>query len=394
MGSLSILRVAGMCLVIGFVVLFLQSIQTVSLESSAASTSFTGVAEWHIETVDTATRGNSSIAVDSSGYPRISYESDGSVQNPYQNLSYARWTGEQWITETIDSMFFGSADTSLALDSSGNPHISYAECIAWGCIARYAEWTGGSWLVTEHMDGHGSLVVDNSGNPHISYGHGNLVGMTSLRYAYREAGVWMTRTVDVDPISNKNTSLALDESGYPHISYYRGDALMYAYWSGSEWITQAVDSAYMGTFGQHTSLVLDASDDPHIVYYDGDRQDLRYAERVGTGWVSQTVDSTGDVGKYASLALDSYGFPHISYYDADNRAVKYAYWTGIGWQTKTVDVGVGEDVTSLAVGVDNRLHLGYYYYGGSTDRALRYAYGDVISYTHSVNLPLVSVNNQ
>jgi hypothetical protein len=68
---------------------------------------------------------------------------------------------------------------------------------------------------------------------------------------------------------------------------------------------------------------------------------------------------------------------------------------GTGWQTNIVEIGVGDgNETSLAIGPDDRLHLTYSYYGGPTDRALRYAYGDVIFYDHSVYLPLVTVADQ
>ncbi len=70
-----------------------------------------------------------------------------------------------------------------------------------------------------------SLALDTTGQPHISYSGGG------LRYAYSDGTAWFTETVDAAGYVGEYTSLALDSSGRPHISYYDwlyGD-LKYAY---------------------------------------------------------------------------------------------------------------------------------------------------------------------
>jgi hypothetical protein len=327
--------------------------------NAAATTTFSGVTTWHIETIDTQSRGNSSIVVASNDYPAISYEADG-VSN--QELKYARWTGTQWTKETVGSMGLGSADTSLTLDSNEYPHISYASCNPYYCPAKYSEWTGGSWTTEDTLDGYGSLIIDTNDNSHISYKHGNFVGQTSLRYMYTSGSSWITTTVDTDPITNRNTSLKLDGNEYPHISYYKQDAIKYALWNGASWVTQVVDSAtaIQYSVGQHTSLALDTNDHAHIVYYDGTNEDLKYATWNGVDWSISTVDSYGDVGKYASLVLDSSGFPHIIYYDATNHSYKYAFQVNQVWLTTTIESDVGDgDTISLTIDSNDKLHLSY-----------------------------------
>jgi hypothetical protein len=69
---------------------------------------------------------------------------------------------------------------------------------------------------------------------------------------------------------------------------------------------------------------LDSSGNPHISYYDASNGDLKYAYWDGSQWQIEVVESDGQVGEWTSLALDSAGNPHISYYDRSKGHLKYA----------------------------------------------------------------------
>jgi hypothetical protein len=181
---------------------------------------------------------------------------------------------QTWSIQTVDSTGTVEASTSLALDSGGNPHISYSDYANWGL--EYAVWNGSAWSIQ---------TVDSNGTCYF-------------------------------------TSLALDSRGNPHISY-SDDApgnLKYASWNGSAWNIQTVDST--GTVGADNSLALDSGGNPHISYSDQTNGGLEYATWNGSAWGIQTIDSTIFVGAYNSLALDSAGNPHISY--EANGDLKYA----------------------------------------------------------------------
>jgi uncharacterized repeat protein (TIGR01451 family) len=155
-----------------------------------------------------------------------------------------------------------------------------------------------------------SLALNSSGYPHISYSDD---ANDDLKYASYNGTDWNLQIVDSAGDVGTYTSLALDIKGYPHISYYdnTNDDLKYAGYSGTDWNLQIVDSA--GHVGWHSSLALDGSGYPHISYYYWTNYDLKYASfipapglavskggssvsKVGdniTYWVN--ISNTGDV---------------------------------------------------------------------------------------------------
>ena len=97
--------------------------------------------------------------------------------------------------ETVDGPTnVGGAATSLALDSSGNPHITYHDSPA-GDL-KYAKKSGAGWI-TETVDAAGvvgfysSLALDAQGSPRVAYwDQSNL----DLKYASKATGVWVVET--------------------------------------------------------------------------------------------------------------------------------------------------------------------------------------------------------
>ncbi len=282
---------------------------------------------WDIKTVGNviSVGGSISLVLDSSDNPHISY-SDGSTGE----LKYAKWTGTSWDIQIVvvnSSNFY----SSLALDSSDNPHISYYDNDNYTGFLKlkYAKWTGSSWdIQTIDIVGgvgwdpsaYSSLALDSSNNPHILYYDDNI---GDLKYAKLVGHFWDIQSVDSRLFVGISISLVLDSSDNPHISYYNQDTseLIYAKGTGAFWEYQTIDNVV-----SYNSLVLDSSDNPHISYYNNNTSELKYAKWTGAFWDIQSVEGELYIASRSSisLALDSSDSSHISYVDSGNGVLKYA----------------------------------------------------------------------
>jgi hypothetical protein len=125
------------------------------------------------------------IVIDSKGYPHFVCTQHRFVSaenmNILNTILYASWNGTSWGTQIVASDISGNFNSlSLVLDLHDYPHILTSTGI-------YASWTGTKWNIqTGATDFSGNnpcyLAIDSSGNPHISYLTGTHMALTNLTY--------------------------------------------------------------------------------------------------------------------------------------------------------------------------------------------------------------------
>lgn len=258
-----------------------------------------------------------SLALNKCDHPRIAY-----FRGSGGDLRYAAWNPATttWDIQTVDG---GGVAASLALDSNGNPHISYLDGTA---TVSYARWTGTAWDIQNLqsvgviLSSRTSLALDSNNYPHIAYLNTNTM---RLRYAYWNGTGWVFQTVDSTGNSTGlYCSLALDSQGRPRISYAEeiplNSGLNYAAWNGTGWdIERLVNSI------TPSSLEIDSQDNPGIAI------GVEYFHWNGSEWDREvTEDTCGQIAMgylYPSLELDNFDRPRIAH------GWGYAFWNGIEW---------------------------------------------------------------
>ena len=340
---------------------------------------------WHIEVVDSEgnTGMGTSIALDSKGNPCISYTE---IRELSFYIKYAHFDGNEWKIENIDIVGSENPETrpigtSLALDNIDLPYIAYFHYPGKGL--KLAHFDGQKWNI-EIVDTYGdimdypSLLIDSDNHPHIAY---SIYSEEDLKYAYFDGKGWNIEYVDKDSnIGSTGASLDLFSNNYPCISYCdRGmEYLKYAYWNGTSWQNNKIDRCYLES---GSSVAIDSNDHIHILYegYEG----LSYAYFDGNNWNIMLVETTGWItnsGRH--LVVDSNNRPHISYEEGQKHDLnlKYGYFDGNKWNLTTVDSdgNVGSS-SSIVLDSKGNPHISYY---DATNGDLKYAwYGPNIGIT-------------
>ncbi|MCJ7724977.1 MAG: hypothetical protein MUP76_01110, partial [Acidimicrobiia bacterium] len=235
--------------------------------------------------------------------------------------------------------------TSLVLDASGNPRISYssdpdvgdsglklAVCHDPTCSTSTLRLVDNP--LNQTVGDHSSMVLDGDGYPVIAY-HSHSSG--KLKLAHCDDATCSTATItdvhEQSPMAlGKRVSLALDAAGNPIMSY-----IEYAP-SVDLWLAHCTDpncttaptlqEIVTGDILPATrSMVLDPAGNPIIAYYERVDDDLKVVHcddpTCATSTIN-TVDSTDEVGSDLAMALNAVGNPVISYYDITHGDLKLA----------------------------------------------------------------------
>ncbi len=327
-----------------------------------------------------AVQGISSIAVDSDNNPHVAY-SDYENGNYHltENLMYASWNGSEWITQTVTSEVYC---IDFKLDFNDNPDILGGDTRI--STLYYISWTGANWTIqpiNNQARSVASLALDSTGNPHVVYtARGDYYHPIVLKYANRTDSRWNIETVDLSEDIAHIVSLALDTNNNPHIfyGYYKnnhGDSpstpVKYVVWvSGSGWTTQIISSDVPA--GGYGNVVLDSNDYPHIIYaiaypkFSGGNTTLIHDSWNGSVWTSQAVASNFDLqennGIY--LKLDSHNYPCIVFFNETPNSYNsgdliYSRWKGTNWSSQIVESNRSISVGPIALDSFGNPHISY-----------------------------------
>jgi len=177
---------------------------------------------WEINIIDYGKVGWwNSMAIDSNGYPHISY-----FDFENKNLLYIYFDGNFWKKEIVDKEDEVGSWNSLVLDQENRPSISYFD--QKNGNLKFAQKSDGGWLL-ETPDKKGivgertNIVLDKEQNPIIAYAG---LSENSFKVAKKTKQDWKTLTVS---LNNKATSqkikgegsldnsIAIDNEGVLHL---------------------------------------------------------------------------------------------------------------------------------------------------------------------------------
>jgi LPXTG-site transpeptidase (sortase) family protein len=243
------------------------------------------------------------------------------------------------IIATVDAIGNVGQYSSLVLNSSGNPVISYYE---WDsrdlklAVCGNSTCTSGNIISTVDSLGdvgrYTSVAINSSGNPVISY-YDATNGDLKLAICGNATCSSGNTVIPLDWTDDVGwyTSLVLNSSGNPMISYFdatNDDLNLYICGNATcSWANDFTIIDWVGSVGESTSMVLNSSGNPLISYFDGSNQTLKLAICGNITCTTSTITTIDTIGYYidnSSIALNSSGNPVISYYDATNEDLKLA----------------------------------------------------------------------
>jgi hypothetical protein len=298
-----------------------------------------------IESPDTAgaVGAYTSLALDGSGYPVVSYYDLDNGNLKVMHCNDANCAGANENIASPDTMGDVGQYTSVAV-AGGNPAVSYYDvdhatlkmlrCGNASCTADnttfIADYASGFAAMSLKLDGAGKPVV---GYYDIENDYLKLMHCNDPNCAGGDESI-----VFVDPMGSEgHVSMALDGSGYPVVAYYDQATGRLNVLHCDDANCAGDESGHIKTpdptaqAGRYPSLVLDENDHPVISYHDPSTGQLKL---VHCDDVDCAGDETGNMvhpdtglgaGTHTSLVLDGSGYPVISYYDYTQKDLKVTH---------------------------------------------------------------------
>jgi hypothetical protein len=198
--------------------------------------------------------GQQSVAVDASGNPVVTWMEQVATPSYNRDIYVKRWNGTSWVQlgATLDLAVSNDAiSPSIAINSSGNPVIVWAENQGSGYNTFVKQWNGSSWtqigsaLNTSVVSspGNTSIAISNSGA--IAAGWSDRFGQSYDVYVGRWTGSVWSQFSRAGTYQNFN--LAFDSSGNPLMVANGNADIGVIKWTGSAWSQLGSDLNLSGT---------------------------------------------------------------------------------------------------------------------------------------------------
>jgi uncharacterized repeat protein (TIGR01451 family) len=265
-----------------------------------------------------------SIAIDSKGYPQITWYDNSSGSN---QIYYLRWNGFNWVDAfgsasrehaMITSTPYSAQNPKIAVDSSDNPHIVWEDGSSLDREIYYLFWDGNAWqdyMMTAGANQVISNSVNNSSHPEIS-----------MDGSDRPCVSW----VEEDPTDNSKSDI-----------YYA--SLSGGSWHAADGSGIAAPIFQSGYYAMSQSMVLDAAGRPCIAWSDGpdENREIYYLHWNGSAWVDAVgigqagidISNTPDYSAWPCVDLDPSGNPNIVWEDDSDgdQNIFFLKWNGSAW---------------------------------------------------------------
>jgi len=314
-----------------------------------------------------------SLALDSSDNPVVAWcdETSGNKE-----IYVKRWDGSAWVEIGAGSASGGgisnnsgdSLGPSLALDSSDNPVVAWADDSSGTYQIYMKRWNGSSWVdygpssSISHTSGdseYPSLALDSSDYPLVAWHDGTQgSGNTEIYLKRWDGNSWeeMGGSASGGGISNtsgrsKDCSLGLDSSDNPIVAWhddnYRPEEIYLKRWDGNSWEEMGGSASGGGIsntsgFSQHPSLDIDSLDYPVVAWFDdiSGNWEVYIRRWNGSSWVDIAgsasggrITALGEDSTRPSLVLDSSDYPAVAWsnFTSGDDEIYFKRWDGSSW---------------------------------------------------------------
>jgi len=308
------------------------------------------------------------LAIDSFGYPHITWES---LNNGQWHIYYSYFNGSSWTSYGNGNTGSGICDLpgyshepQIALDSNDFPHITWYENSGSNNEIYYAFWNGSAWSSYKGANS-GSGLSNNSGDskypsidlyndlPQIVW-QDNTSGDNEIYFAYFNSTSWTTfgNGNTGGGISNNSGSSErpaikiLQQFGFPRVAWEDNsngiNQIYYIHWDGTSWVSYGNVNTGVGlsnTNGSSSSASIDIASTyyPNVSWSTAlySNSQILFKKWNGSSWVQidDSATSNGVSKNYGfstnpTLVINqSNSRPHIAWQDNSdgNYQIYYKY---------------------------------------------------------------------